>query len=34
MNFDFYQAGCNTFLDPTPKILLSFDYYDPQTCHS
>ena len=34
LGFDFQYGSCNTFLQPTPKILLCFHYFDIKTCHS
>ena len=32
--FDYFFGSCNTFLQPTEKVLLCFDYDQPQTCHT
>ena len=36
--FDFYAGSCNTFLEPTPRILLCFDFAhvwkDAHVCHT
>ena len=34
MDFNLTYPACNTFLEPTPKVLLCFHYWDDQACHS
>ena len=34
MAFDLPYPACNTFLKPTPKVLLCFPSQDAQACHS
>ena len=34
MAFDLFYPACNTFLEPTPKILLCFPFHDVKACHS
>ena len=34
MEFDFYIGSCQSFDQPTPKILLCFDYYHTTECHT
>ena len=34
MAFDLSHPACNTFLEPTPKVLLCFPHEDVQGCHS
>ena len=28
MPFDYFRGACNSFMEPTPKVLLCFNYYD------
>ena len=34
MTFSMTYPSCNTFLDPTPKVLLCFSVSDVKACHS
>ena len=34
MGFDFDEGSCQSFDQPTPKILLCFDYYHSNECHT
>ena len=34
MGFDFYIGSCQSFNQPTPKILLCFDYTHTNECHT
>ena len=34
MDFDLSYPACNTFLEPTPKVLLCFHKDDDKLCHS
>ena len=34
MDFDLTLPSCNTFLEPTPKVLLCFHQDDDKLCHS
>ena len=34
LDFDFTEGSCNSFLQPNPRILLCFDYYDSKVCHT
>ena len=34
MAFDLTYPACNTFLEPTPKVLLCFSTSDNKICHS
>ena len=34
MAFDFYIGACQSFNQPTPKILLCFDVYHGTECHT
>ena len=34
MDFDLSYPACNTFLEPTPKVLLCFHEYDDKLCYS
>ena len=34
MDFDFYKGSCNSFTQPTPKVLLCFSYYHTKECHT
>ena len=28
MPFDYFRGACNSFMEPTPKVLLCFNYYE------
>ena len=32
--FDFNRGSCNSFLDPFAKIMLCFDFFDANICHT
>ena len=32
--FNLELGSCNTFIEPNPKILLCFDYYEKQSCYT
>ena len=32
--FDYWEGSCNTFLEPTPRILLCFGRADSKVCHT
>jgi len=34
MPFDFYKGSCNTFSEPTPRVLLCFDFIGDRDCHT
>ena len=34
LGFDFQYGSCNSFMQPAPKILLCFHYFDVKACHS
>ena len=34
LRFKFDHGSCNTFIEPTPKVLLCFDEDETQLCHT
>ena len=34
LDFDFKYGSCNSFVEPTPRILLCFDSSNSKACHT
>ena len=34
LDFDFQHGSCNSFIEPTSRILLCFSQNDPKVCHT